>query len=199
MDFSDVVRRRRMVRSFSSEPLAPLVIEQILAPATRGPSAGHAQGVSLIVLHEGRQQAYWDTTLAPERRARFPWPGLLDAPVLVVVAVDPGAYVERYGERDKRKTGLGRDAGAWPQPMWFVDGGMAVMAILYAAADAGVGACFFGVFDHEAALRETLGIPSGVRIVGTVALGRADPDGDRLSRSATRPRRDDVVRFGRWR
>jgi nitroreductase len=76
---------------------------------------------------------------------------------------------------------------------------MAVMAILYAAADAGVGACFFGVFDHESALRETLDIPSTVRIVGTVALGRADPDGDRISRSATRPRRDDVVRFGRWR
>ncbi|MEO8692285.1 MAG: nitroreductase family protein [Acidimicrobiales bacterium] len=199
MDFSDVVRRRRMVRSFRPEPLAPAVIEQILAPATRVPSAGHAQGVSLIVLHEGRQQAYWDTTLPPEHRAQFPWPGLLDAPVLVVVAVDPGAYVERYGEADKRATGLGADSEAWPQPMWFVDGGMAVMAILYAAAAAGVGACFFGVFDHETALRETLAVPSRVRLVGTVALGMADPAGDRISRSAARPRRDDVVRFGRWR
>jgi nitroreductase len=199
MDFSAVVRRRRMVRSFLSEPLPLSVLEQILAPATRGPSAGNAQGVSLIVLHEGRQQAYWDTTLPPERRAQFPWPGLLHAPVLVVIAVDPGAYIERYGQPDKRATGLGTDAAAWPQPMWFVDGGMAAMAILYAAADAGVGACFFGVFDHEAALRETLEIPSPVRLVGTVALGMADPAGDRISRSATRPRRNDVVRFGRWR
>ncbi|MEO5841641.1 MAG: nitroreductase family protein [Acidimicrobiales bacterium] len=199
MDFAEVVHRRRMVRSFVSEPLAPSVIEQILEPATRGPSAGHAQGVSLIVLHEGRQQTYWDTTLAPERREHFPWPGLLDAPVLVVVAVDPGAYVERYAEPDKRATGLGTGADAWPQPMWFIDGGMAVMAILYAAADAGVGACFFGVFDHEAALRDALAVPESVRLVGTVALGRPDSARDRISRSASRPRRDDVVRIGRWR
>jgi nitroreductase len=199
MDFSAVVRRRRMVRAFLPEPLPQLVVEQILEPATRGPSAGHAQGVSLIVLHEGRQQVYWDTTLSADRRERFPWPGLLAAPVLVVVAVDPGAYLERYAEPDKRASGLGVEAAAWPQPMWFVDGGMAVMAILYAAVDAGVGACFFGVFDHESALRDALDIPAPVRLVGTVALGRADPARDRTSRSAVRPRRDDVVRFGGWR
>ena len=188
-----------MVRAFLPDPLGAPVIAGILEAATRGPSAGHAQGVSLIVLHEGRQRVYWDTTLAPERREHFPWPGLLDAPVLVVVAADPDAYVERYAEPDKRASGLGAGAGAWPQPMWFVDGGMAVMAILYAAADAGVGACFFGVFDHEPALRNALGVPDHVRLVGTVALGMADPERDRPSRSAARPRRDDVVRFGGWR
>ena len=188
-----------MVRAFLPDPLGAPVIAGILEAATRGPSAGHAQGVSLIVLHEGRQRVYWDTTLAPERREHFPWPGLLDAPVLVVVAADPDAYVERYAEPDKRASGLGAGAGAWPQPMWFVDGGMAVMAILYAAADAGVGACFFGVFDHEPALRNVLGVPDHVRLVGTVALGMADPERDRPSRSAARPRRDDVVRFGGWR
>jgi len=187
-----------MVRAFLPDPLAASVLARILDPATRGPSAGHAQGVSLIVLHEGRQQTYWDTTLPPERRAEFPWPGLLDAPVLVVVAVDPAAYVERYAEPDKRASGLGTDAGAWPQPMWFVDGGMAVMAMLYSATDAGVGACFFGVFDHEAPLRAALAVPERVRLVGTVALGTPDPARDRPSRSGARPRRGDVVRFGAW-
>jgi nitroreductase len=199
MDFSDVVRRRRMVRAFRPEPLEPSIIAKVLMPATRGPSAGHAQGVSLIVLHDGRQLAYWDTTLPPDKRAQFPWPGLLDAPVLVVVAVDPDAYVERYGEADKLASGLGAQADAWPQPMWFVDGGMAVLAILYAATDAGLGACFFGVFDHEAALRDALGVPERIRLVGTIALGVPDSARDRPSRSADRPRRDDVVRFGSWR
>ena len=198
MDFSDVVRRRRMVRAFRPEPLEPSVIAKVLTPATRGPSAGHAQGVSLIVLHDGRQLAYWDTTLPPDKRAQFPWPGLLDAPVLVVVAVDPDAYVERYSEADKLASGLGAQADAWPQPMWFVDGGMAVLAILYAATDAGLGACFFGVFDHEAALRDALEAPERIRLVGTIALGVPDPARDRPSRSAERPRRDDVVRFGSW-
>ena len=198
MDFAEVVRRRRMVRAFLPEPLEPSVVAQVLMPATRGPSAGHAQGVSLIVLHDGGQLAYWDTTLPPDKRAQFPWPGLLDAPVLVVVAVDPDAYVERYGEADKLASGLGAEAGAWPQPMWFVDGGMAVLAILYAATDAGLGACFFGVFDHEAALRDALEAPERIRLVGTVAFGVPDPARDRPSQSARRPRRDDVVRYGGW-
>ena len=188
-----------MVRAFRPEPLEPSVIAKVLMPATRGPSAGHAQGVSLIVLHDGRQLAYWDTTLPADKRAQFPWPGLLDAPVLVVVAVDPDAYVERYSEADKLASGLGAQADAWPQPMWFVDGGMAVLAILYAATDAGLGACFFGVFDHEAALRDALGVPERIRLVGTRALGVPDPSRDRASRAADRPRRDDVVRFGSWR
>ena len=119
--------------------------------------------------------------------------------MLVVVAVDPAAYVERYAEADKRSSGLGAGIDAWPQPMWFVDGGMAVMAMLYSAADAEVGACFFGVFDHEAPLRVMLDVPERVRLVGTVALGMADPSRDRSSRSAARPRRGDVVRFGGWR
>ena len=44
MEFSEVVRRRRMIRHYSSRPLAPAVIERVLANALRAPSAGFAQG-----------------------------------------------------------------------------------------------------------------------------------------------------------
>jgi nitroreductase len=198
MEFSAVVRRRRMVRAFLPDAIPPEVLARVLQPAARAPSAGNAQAVSLVVLHGGRERDYWDTTLPPPRRKGFPWPGLLDAPALVVVVVDPDAYLDRYGEPDKRATGLGAAGEAWPQPMWFVDAGMAVHALLLAAVDEGLGACFFGVFDHEAAVRALLGAPERVRVAGTVALGRADATRDRPSRSAARPRRDDVVRFGRF-
>jgi hypothetical protein len=55
------------------------------------------------------------------------------------------------------------------------------------------------VFDHEAALRDALGAPERIRLVGTIALGVPDAARDRPSRSSARPRRDDVVRFGGWR
>ena len=199
MDFSTVVRRRHMTRAFRPDVIEGPVLDRVLHAATRTPSAGNAQGVSLLVLRDGQPRSYWDTTLPAAKRPHFPWPGLLDAPALVVVAVDPDAYVERYAEPDKQATGLGTATDAWPQPMWFVDGGMAVHARLLAAVDAGLGACFFGVFEHEAALRALLGAPDRVRLVGTVALGHADEARDRPSRSAARARRDDVVRFGRWR
>ncbi len=40
MEFSEVVRRRRMIRHYSDKPLAPEVTERILASALRAPSAG---------------------------------------------------------------------------------------------------------------------------------------------------------------
>ena len=188
-----------MVRAFLPDPIAPAQLERVVRPATRAPSAGHAQGVTLVVASDKAATAhYWDTTLPAARRAAFPWPGLLLAPVLVIVSVDPTAYVARYTEADKAETGLGLGVAAWPQPMWFVDGGMVAMALLYGATAEGLGACFFGVFEHEAAVREAFGVPPHVRLVGTVAVGHPDVERDHPSRSAGRPRRDDVVRFGGW-
>ena len=69
---------------------------------------------------------YWRLTLTPERRAEFPWPGLLVAPTLVVVLTNPEQYVQRYSEPDKSHTGLGDSTEAWPVPYWWVDAGMAV-------------------------------------------------------------------------
>lgn len=190
-----------MVRHFTDEPVAPAVLDRVLDLARRGPSAGYAQGLDLVVL-EGPEQtgAYWDVTLPAERRSSFPWPGLLAAPVLVIPVVDPSAYVARYAEPDKAASGLGRDPADWPVPYWYVDGGAAVMLLLLGAVDAGLGALFFGQFGHADAVAARIGIPADRRALGTVAIGHPAPD-DRPSRSVrTRPRRpfDEVVHRGRW-
>ena len=201
MELTETLARRHMVRSFLDRPVPTAPLQRVLAAATRAPSAGYTQGLDLVVLDEpvARSQ-YWDTTLPASRRATFPWPGLLVAPVLVLVCVDPGAYVARYAEPDKQATGLGSGADAWAVPFWFVDAGMAAENVLLAAVDEGLGACFFGVFDHEPALKAALGIPAAVRTVGTIALGHEDRTGARPSRSSRRDRRPvgDVVHVGRW-
>jgi nitroreductase len=142
--------------------------------------------------------AYWDATLAPERRATFRWPGLLRAPVLVIPCVRPGAYLERYAEPDKASTGLGVDLAAWTVPYWYVDGGAAVMAMLLAAVDEGLGALLFGPFGHEPAVRQAFAIPADVAVLGTIALGHPAPD--EPGRSAGRPRRPvaEIVHRGTW-
>ncbi len=199
MEFEQAVRRRRMVRSYTREPVAPAAIDEICDLARRAPTAGNTAGVEFLVLEGGATAAYWDVTLPAERRDGFAWPGLLAAPVLVVVWVDPGAYVSRYREPDKAHTGLGADEEAWPVPYWFVDGGAAVMTLLLAARDRGLGASFFGMFDHEDAVRRSFGVPSGWRGVGTVAIGHPAADA-RPSHSAGRARPDlsDVVHRSRW-
>lgn len=93
MDLTEALTRRRMVRSFRDQPIDAEVL---------GAGAGRRHPGPVGRVHPGRRPrgarragqraSYWDTTLAPERRASFPWPGLLVAPVLVVVCTDPGAY-----------------------------------------------------------------------------------------------------------
>ena len=99
MELSEVVRRRHMVRSFEPHPIDVEVLERVLAAANRAPAAGNTQALDLLVLRGPTETArYWDVTLAPDKRATFRWPGLLQAPVLVLPCVRADAYVERYGE-----------------------------------------------------------------------------------------------------
>lgn len=187
-----------MVRSFTDEPVLGTVVDALVDQACRAPSAGHTQAVRFLVLDTPDAVAgYWDLTLPAERRAGFAWPGLVEAPVLVVVLVDPWAYVERYREPDKVTTGLGERLDSWSVPFWWVDAGAAAQTLLLAAVDAGLGACLFGLFAAERVVCQAHGVPEGWRAVATVALGH--PDGrDRPGRSASRPRRGDRVRRGRW-
>jgi nitroreductase len=189
-----------MVRAFAPEPLPAGVVDGLVDLARRAPSAGHAQGWAFVALEGDDTARYWDAALPPARREGFRWPGLVAAPALVVVLVRPDAWVERYAEPDKAGTGLGEGTDAWPVPFWWVDAGMAVEHVLLGAVEAGLGACFFGLFGHEAAVLSALGVPEGWRAVGTVALGVPAPDEDEPGRSAARGRRplDDVLHRGGW-
>ncbi len=187
-----------MRRAFTDDALAPGLLDDLLDTARRVPSAGHAQGLTWLVLDAPADvERYWDLTLG-DRRADFSFPGLLRAPALVVALTDPAAYVARYHEADKARTGLGEGVESWPVPYWYVDAGMAIQTLLLEAESSGLAACLFGLFQHEQAVLEAFGVPQGVRAVGTIALGRHDPALDRPGRSSGRPRRTDVIRRGSW-
>lgn len=198
MDIFGALAARKMTRSFTGVPPSQRAIESLLYAATRGPSAGNTSSVEVLVLEGDAVESYWAITLSEERRAAFPWPGLLLAPVLMIPTVDPADYVERYGEPDKGRTGLGESADAWQVPYWWVDGGAAIENILLVAASIDEGVCFFGQFEHEPAVSEHFGIPDGRRSLGTIAVGQ--PASDRPSRSSQRPARtvDERTHWGRW-
>ena len=197
MELREVVRRRRMVRRFDPRPLPAEVVDRILHSATRAPSAGFSQGLDLLVL-EGPDAVrdFWLATADP----RFDKPYSTAEPaVIVLVLSDRQAYLDRYGAPDKAGLGMEVEEG-WPVPYWDLDAAMAVMLMLLAATDEGVGAWYFGVFHGAEALLADLGVPDGRRLIGAVALGWPAA-GDRSTGSArSRPRRplDQVVHRGRW-
>ena len=200
MQFTDVVQQRRMVRRFRSDQVPSSVIDELLRLAERAPSAGNTWGTHFVVLSGTAETSrYWDVTLPQQRRSDFAWPGLLQAPVIVLPCGDAAAYVDRYSEDDKAHSGLGEDVRDWPIPYWHVDTAMATMTLLHGAVDVGLGALFFGLFGHEAAICREFGIPESVRPIGAVAIGVAD-EGDRTSRSAARgrPPLESFVHRGGW-
>ena len=199
MELGDAIRARRMVRAFTDDPVAPALVDDLLDLSRRAPSAGNTQPLRFVVLEGADTARLWDLTLPPARRAGFRWQGLLEAPVVVIPVVDPAAYSARYAEGDKVATGLGEGADAWSVPYWWVDGGMAVHGLLLAAVDAGLGALFFGLFAHERAVLDALGVPAGHRALGAVALGwPADDDEPGRSAGRRRPPLDSVVHRGSW-
>jgi nitroreductase len=205
-EFADVVRSRRMTRAFDDRPLDPGVLERLVELAARAPSAGKTQGWHLVVLEGEQTSLFWDITLPAVKRDSFRWQRLLHAPVIALPLADSKAYVARYAEPDKAQTGLGSGPGAWPVPYWTIDASMAVMTLLLAAEDEGLGALFFGVFRNERQLRSRLGIPAGLELLGAIAIGhRAAPtDDDEAAsgpgRSAARARRParQIIHPGRW-
>jgi len=197
-----------MTRAFDERPLEPGVLDGLVDLAARAPSAGKTQGWHLVVLEGDETELFWDATLPTVRRDSFRWQHLLSAPVIALPLADSKAYVDRYAEPDKAQTGLGSGAAAWPVPYWTIDASMAVMTLLLAAEDAGLGALFFGVFRGERGLRQRLGIPGGLELLGAVALGYpADPTGEIGPNSASGPGRSagrdrrgarQIIRRGHW-
>ncbi|WP_232848040.1 nitroreductase family protein [Occultella kanbiaonis] len=197
-----MVRRRRMVRSFTEEAIPDEAIERMLSNAVRAPSAGFSQGWAFLVLDMPDDVAtFWRVTTPPERAVdSSAWlKGMRTAPAIIVPMASESIYRDRYEERDKGATP--RDQQHWAAPFWHIDTGMASLLILQTAVDLGLGACFFGIpkTEHEA-FRSTFGAPATFEPIGAIAVGHPAPD-DRPGLSArTRKRRPDaeVVHRGRW-
>jgi len=175
MEFSEVVRRRRMVRSYDPDrPVSRESVDGLLRLAVRAPSAGHTQGWHFLVLDDiTSRTAFWTATTVGSEGPPDRWRvRMQQASVLIVCLSDRNAYLDRYAEPDKGWTD--RDETHWPIPYWHVDVGMAAMILLLAAEDAGLGACFFGVpGERWADLRAAFGIPARLAPVGVVSLGYA--------------------------
>ncbi|MCP4248796.1 MAG: hypothetical protein GY778_17265 [bacterium] len=173
MEFSEAIRRRRMVRNYLPDPIPAEVVDRVLDRARRAPSAGFTQGQSFVVVTDAARRveiarlAHEDEYLA----AGFdPWLSL--APVHVIICTSEAAYRARYSEPDKAGAA---DAQDWPVPYWYVDAGASLMVLLLAAVDEGLAAGFAG--SHSlTGIQELLGIPADVMPIGLVTLGYAAPD-----------------------
>ena len=201
MEFADVLRHRKMVRNYTDEPVDREVVERFVAlagPARRG---GCRLGTGFVGVR-GAALRRRRAELAQEPKyveaGLEPW--ISKAPVHVVVGMREESYHERYRKPDK----LLEDGSEidWHVPWWWVDAGKAMMLLLLSAIDEGLGAGLFGLFpaEHNELLREELGLPEDVYVVGVVTIGHAAPDDGRGSSRRKFPwlPLEEVVRWEHW-
>ena len=172
MEFAAALRRRKMVRHYTSEPVDPESLQRIVDAATRVPSAGNSQGQRMTVLtHLADRSAIARIAGEPRwvERGKQPW--LSIAPVHIVLSTNEAAYRDRYAEADKHTEGS-HPVDSWDVPYWWVDAGATMMTLLLAAADEELSAGFLG--SHALpGLAQHLGIDQEEHVVGVITIGHA--------------------------
>ena len=201
MEFSEVLRRRRLVRHYLDTPVEPETVERILAAGMRAPSAGFSQGYAVLALTEPADRAtFWAATETPQETASWPpetRAGVMRAPVILVTLSCKRIYLDRYAQADKGWAD--RDEARWPVPYWHVDTGMMALLMLLQAVDEGLGSLFIGIQPEVIpAFRSAFGVPDDHDVVGVVICGHADPDAPKRDLRSRRRSVDDVVHRGRW-
>jgi FMN reductase [NAD(P)H] len=196
--FYDLLKQRRAVRSYTGEPVPRETLERIARAARRGPNAGYSQGLRLLVV-DGPETIEALAAKQEEERSQE-WFGKAAAHIFVLTREQD--YHDRYNQPDKLAVTGGVEV-IWPVPFWHVDAGAALMLVLLAALEEGLGAAVYGVtVEDDAGVRELLGIPDDLTIVVGVTVGRPaeDPDWDRATSAFSQRRRanDEVLKWNRW-
>lgn len=195
MEFSAVLARRRMVRNYTDAAVEQSVLERVARAALRAPSAGNSQALGVVVVTEPETRRAIAGLAGEDQYVAGGFDSWISkAPAHVVISVSEEVYHRRYREPDK----LGPDGEIeWPVPFWWIDAGAAMMAVLLAAVDEGLGAGFLGV--HSLGdLGSLLGLPPEQKPIGVITVGHPAPD----RRSSSLRRKPDpsnvVVHWERW-
>lgn len=175
MEFQDVLRHRRMIRTFKPGAVPDAILRRLLRAAQRAPSAGHTQPLELVVTRDpairaGLAAASWSRGARPDA-----------GDVTVVFCGDLTREAERYGAR-----GAGK--------YLYTDVAFAALLFMLSATDADLASAFIGDF-HEEHVQAVLGLPPHIVPIGMVILGHAGEEPRR-----TRPwrRLRDIVHTDRY-
>ncbi len=169
MDFQQIIRNRYSVRSYRPDPVGEEALAQLLESARLAPTAANRQAFQLVVIHtRGREE---------ELKRIYPRDWFVQPPLVICICGIPG---DNWVRRDARN---------------YVDVDAAIVMdhLILAATELGLGTCWIGAFDPEAA-RQVLGLPDGVEPIAFTPLGySADTPRARLRKPLA-----DLVRYEKW-
>ena len=148
MEFYEVVRTRRSIRSFKPDPGPDDVLEKILEAVRIAPSGSNRQPWRFILVKDPAMRKSVTEACGGQR-----W--IAEAPVVVVGCGSDIKY-NRGGWMGNRSV--------------LVDVAIGFTHLILAARAEGIGTCWIGDFDN-AKLRGLLGIPEDVNVAAVSPLG----------------------------
>jgi nitroreductase len=153
MEFNDVIKNRHSIRTFTSQPVEPEKLQQILETANLAPSSGNLQAYEIYVVTDGKKRDGLScAALAQDYIAK--------APVALVFCTHPELTQGRYTERGTR--------------LYTVqDATIACAFAMLAATNLRLGSVWVGTFD-EKVVRTIIGVPESQEPVVILAIGYPD-------------------------
>lgn len=166
MEFLELAKKRYSVRAYKNDPVEDEKLEKILEAARLAPTAVNYQPFRIIVLKtEGKKE---------ELKSVYQAEWFSEAPIVICICSIPqNAWSRRDGKNYAD-----------------VDATIVMDHIILAATSLGLGTCWVGAFDVEAA-KKVLSLPEGVEPLVFTPLGyAADEPGPK-----SRKRLSELVRY----
>ena len=154
-DLIERIKSRQSIRKFTSEQIPDSVIKDIVNIGRTAPSGGNCQPWRIVIVTRNDLK---DQLAAAAHNQKF----LAVAPVVYVVCAVPEESGMRYKNRGRKLYTL-QDTAAL------------TLNILYGAHLHGYGACWIGAFNEDE-VSSVLNIPSGMRPVAMVPVGKIEGD-----------------------
>jgi len=169
MDFLELARNRYSCRAYRPDPVEDNKLKAVLEAAQLAPTACNLQPFQLIVIHTKGREA--------DLRRIYSSAWLAGAPIVICAC---GIPAESWQRRDGKN-------------YCDTDVTIALDHLILAAASLGLGTCWLGAFNPEAA-REVLGLPAGVEPIAMTPLGYPADSPGKKSRKPLK----EIVRYERW-
>jgi nitroreductase len=160
MEFFEALSTRRSIRKYQDLPVEEEKLRAVLEAVRASPSWANQQCWRLVVVRDPdtkqgiSELSYLESFFAPKGYKTNPaMKALAQAPVVLVLCADPT-----------------QSGGIRGQDYYLADCGIAAQSLMLAARAEGLGTVFVGIFQEEP-LRDLLGIPASIRVVGLFPLG----------------------------
>lgn len=173
MDFYEVIKTRRSVHSFKSDPIPEDVLKRVLDAARMAPSGGNKQSARYIIVRDKKRKEQLVPLCGSQKHVAE------GAVVLVACSLDIG--INRGGYMGKLSM--------------LVDVAISFTHLVLAARAEGLATCWIGTFDNSG-IKEFLKIPNEYQVVALTPLGY--PEGDPFTGASVRLKLEQIVCEEEW-